>query len=138
MILRHYCIDKIAIPSIQPFINHSSYSIQVLRSCSKWSAGIDGFENSIYRAYISAIDSAEHYIYIENQFFITNSGPANSPNPAATATNFSDIANVFSMPNIAAEAGTFLSETFSMGNTSDIVKNLLGKALVDRITRAHK
>jgi len=45
--------------------------------------------------------------------------------------------NVFSMPNIAAEAGTFLSETFSMGNTSDIVKNLLGKALVDRITRAH-
>ena len=125
-------------PSIKPFVYHSTYWIQVLRSCSKWSAGIDGFENSIYRAYISAIDSAEHYIYIENQFFITNSGQTNLPNPATTATNFSDLANVFSMPNIAAEAGTFLSDTFSMGNTSDIVKNLLGKALVDRITRAHK
>ena len=113
-------------------------SYQVLRSCSKWSAGIDGFENSIYRAYITAINSAEHYIYIENQFFITNSGQTNSPTTNNTAnTNFADIANVFST-NIAAEAGNFLSETFSMGPTSDIVKNRLGKALVDRITRAHK
>ena len=110
-----------------------------MRSCSKWSAGIDGFENSIYRAYISAINSSEHYIYIENQFFITNSGQPDSPNPATNnTTNYGDIANVFGMPNIAAEAGNFLSETFSMGSTSDIVKNLLGKALVDRITRAHK
>ena len=41
--------------------------------------------------------------------------------------------------NIASEAGNFLHETFSMGSSgTDIVKNRLGKALVDRITRAHK
>jgi hypothetical protein len=48
------------------------------------------------------------------------------------------------MPQFAAEAGTFLQETFNMGDVnygstgSDIVKNRLGQALVDRITRAHK
>ena len=110
----------------------------MLRSCSKWSAGIDGVEDSIYRAYISAIKSSEHYIYIENQFFITNSGQAASP------TSNSNVENVFSMPHFAAEAGTFLQETFNMGavnygnTSSDIVKNRIGQALAERIIRAHK
>ena len=30
-------------------------------------------EKSIYEATLEAIQKAEHYIYIENQFFITNS-----------------------------------------------------------------
>ena len=88
---------------------------------------------------MSAIASSEHYIYIENQFFITNSGQADS-----TQTTSSNIENVFSMPQLAADAGTFLQETFNMGavvggNTGgDIVKNKIGQALVDRITRAHR
>ncbi|KAL4962730.1 phospholipase D/nuclease [Aspergillus stella-maris] len=43
---------------------------QVLRSLSYWSNGLPT-ENSIYQAYINVIQSSEHYVYIENQFFIT-------------------------------------------------------------------
>ncbi|XP_077999833.1 phospholipase D1-like [Glandiceps talaboti] len=44
---------------------------QILRSVSTWSAGIKHTENSIYWGYLSAIREARHYIYIENQFFIS-------------------------------------------------------------------
>nr|CAD7425001.1 unnamed protein product [Timema monikensis] len=47
---------------------------QVLRSVSSWSAGFldpDIWEESIHEAYIDTITRAKHYIYIENQFFIT-------------------------------------------------------------------
>nr|XP_006811729.1 PREDICTED: phospholipase D1 [Saccoglossus kowalevskii] len=44
---------------------------QILRSVSTWSAGIKHTENSIYWAYLSAIRDSKHYIYIENQFFIS-------------------------------------------------------------------
>ena len=117
---------------------HWNYD-QVLRSCSKWSAGIDGFEDSIYRAYVNAIKAAEHYVYIENQFFITNSGQA-----ASTPSN-SNVEQAFSMPQIAAEAGAYVQEIFNMAAPNvgssvgaDIVKNRIGQALVDRITRAHR
>uniref|UniRef100_A0A3Q3M8R6 Phospholipase n=1 Tax=Mastacembelus armatus TaxID=205130 RepID=A0A3Q3M8R6_9TELE len=43
--------------------------VQVLRSVDRWSAGT--CENSIQKAYIHAIENSEHYIYIENQFFIS-------------------------------------------------------------------
>lgn len=43
---------------------------QVLRSSAKWSSGIE-LEHSIQNAYIATILGADHYIYIENQFFIT-------------------------------------------------------------------
>ncbi|KAI7896962.1 uncharacterized protein EV154DRAFT_490014 [Mucor mucedo] len=43
---------------------------QVLRSSAKWSSGIE-LEHSIQNAYIATILRAEHYVYIENQFFIT-------------------------------------------------------------------
>ena len=46
---------------------------QVLRSGSQWSVGIQKTENSIYNAYLKAINEAQHYIYIENQFFISSS-----------------------------------------------------------------
>lgn len=39
-----------------------------------WSAGLDEDERSIYSAYVDLIRGAKHYIYIENQFFITNGG----------------------------------------------------------------
>ncbi|XP_048497428.1 phospholipase D zeta 1 [Beta vulgaris subsp. vulgaris] len=44
---------------------------QVLRSVSQWSAGTSQTEQSIHKAYISLIEKAEHFIYIENQFFIS-------------------------------------------------------------------
>ncbi|KAJ8424958.1 hypothetical protein Cgig2_000545 [Carnegiea gigantea] len=44
---------------------------QVLRSVSQWSAGTSQTEQSIHDAYCSLIEKAEHFIYIENQFFIS-------------------------------------------------------------------
>lgn len=45
-------------------------SIQVLRSVGSWSAG-QPHEDSIHKAYLDAIKNSEHFIYIENQFFIS-------------------------------------------------------------------
>ncbi|TYG96037.1 hypothetical protein ES288_A11G315700v1 [Gossypium darwinii] len=44
---------------------------QVIRSVSQWSAGTSQTEDSIHSAYCSLIENAEHFIYIENQFFIS-------------------------------------------------------------------
>ncbi|KAI8884179.1 phospholipase D/nuclease [Backusella circina FSU 941] len=46
---------------------------QVLRSSADWSTGIP-LEHSIQSAYIDTINHAQHYVYIENQFFITTTG----------------------------------------------------------------
>ncbi|XP_071340593.1 phospholipase D1 [Trachinotus anak] len=45
--------------------------VQILRSASDWSAGIKYHEESIHNAYIHAIKNSQHFIYIENQFFIS-------------------------------------------------------------------
>ena len=52
---------------------------QVLRSACSWSLGTrdELKEASIHTAYIEAIANAKHFIYIENQFFISNT--ANEP-----------------------------------------------------------
>ncbi|KAG0059790.1 hypothetical protein BGZ89_000117 [Linnemannia elongata] len=71
-------------------------NVQILRSSTLWSQGVD-LERSIQDAYLSAIQNAEHFIYIENQFFVT----------------------------LAAENG------------HPDLKNKIGIALVERITRAH-
>ncbi|KAJ6535117.1 hypothetical protein B0H19DRAFT_1185017 [Mycena capillaripes] len=44
--------------------------VQVVRSVSDWSHGVLT-EHSIQNAYIKLIGEAEHFIYIENQFFIS-------------------------------------------------------------------
>ncbi|XP_063059494.1 phospholipase D2 [Engraulis encrasicolus] len=44
-------------------------SVQVLRSADRWSVG--ACECSIMNAYVETIKNSEHYIYIENQFFIS-------------------------------------------------------------------
>lgn len=71
-------------------------SCQLVRSCTKWSNGT-ATETSIQNAYIDLITSSRHFIYIENQFFITATGNQQKP-----------------------------------------VKNLVGKALVDRVIRASR
>ena len=53
-------------------------SCQLLRSCTKWSNGTPT-EHSIQTAYISVIENAQHFIYIENQFFITATGNSQKP-----------------------------------------------------------
>ena len=46
-------------------------SVQVLRSACKWSAGIGKKEKSILQGYYNLIDNSKHYLYIENQFFVS-------------------------------------------------------------------
>uniref|UniRef100_A0A8C8ZWA8 Phospholipase n=1 Tax=Prolemur simus TaxID=1328070 RepID=A0A8C8ZWA8_PROSS len=46
-------------------------NVQLLRSAADWSAGIKYHEESIHNAYIHVIENSKHYIYIENQFFIS-------------------------------------------------------------------
>nr|XP_033814665.1 phospholipase D1 isoform X3 [Geotrypetes seraphini] len=48
-----------------------SAKVQVLRSAADWSAGIKHHEESIHSAYVHVIENSKHYIYIENQFFIS-------------------------------------------------------------------
>lgn len=48
----------------------SGFSCQILRSCAKWSHGCP-LEHSIANAYIEVIKNSQHFVYIENQFFIT-------------------------------------------------------------------
>uniref|UniRef100_A0AAY4ATG5 Phospholipase n=1 Tax=Denticeps clupeoides TaxID=299321 RepID=A0AAY4ATG5_9TELE len=43
----------------------------VLRSAADWSAGIKYHEESIHTAYVQVIAKSKHFIYIENQFFIS-------------------------------------------------------------------
>lgn len=47
--------------------------VQILRSSSNWSIGTpDKVEDSIHQAYIKMIEKSEHFVYIENQFFISS------------------------------------------------------------------
>ncbi|XP_022363216.1 phospholipase D1 isoform X3 [Enhydra lutris kenyoni] len=46
-------------------------NVQLLRSAADWSAGIKYHEESIHAAYLHVIENSKHYIYIENQFFIS-------------------------------------------------------------------
>lgn len=45
---------------------------QVLRQLSEWSGSHGELEASILAAYINLIQTSQHYIYIENQFFISS------------------------------------------------------------------
>ncbi|XP_056869683.1 phospholipase D1 isoform X2 [Takifugu flavidus] len=45
--------------------------VQILRSACDWSAGIKYHEESIHNAYVYVIQNSQHFIYIENQFFIS-------------------------------------------------------------------
>lgn len=46
--------------------------VQILRSATTWSLGIDNTEQSIHNAYIKMIEDSDHFVYMENQFFITS------------------------------------------------------------------
>lgn len=51
---------------------------QIMRSCCKWSHGVS-LEHSICNAYIDVIKNSQHFVYIENQFFITATDEKQKP-----------------------------------------------------------
>jgi phospholipase D1/2 len=58
---------------------------QVIRSASTWSLGVDETESSIYDAYLHLIDESNHFIYIENQFFVSGTAGSLVKNQIAEA-----------------------------------------------------
>ena len=46
--------------------------VQCLRSAGSWSLGLQETEHSICTAYCITIEKSEHFVYIENQFFVTS------------------------------------------------------------------
>lgn len=59
-------------------LHQSSMPCQIVRSSTKWSHGIPT-EHSIANAYINVIQNSQHFVYIENQFFITATSDAQKP-----------------------------------------------------------
>jgi len=45
--------------------------VQAIRSACKWSMGNEVTEKSIYKSQLDAITNSKHFIYIENQFFVS-------------------------------------------------------------------
>ncbi|KAJ5770308.1 uncharacterized protein N7511_002359 [Penicillium nucicola] len=62
----------------RPTQNRGNMSCQIVRSCAKWSNG-SPLEHSIADAYCAIIRNSEHFVYIENQFFITSTGESQHP-----------------------------------------------------------
>lgn len=58
--------------------SRGNMSCQIVRSCAKWSNG-SLVEHSIADAYAAVIKNSEHFVYIENQFFITATGESQHP-----------------------------------------------------------
>ncbi|KAK4100036.1 phospholipase D [Parathielavia hyrcaniae] len=52
--------------------------VQILRSATTWSLGTEHTEHSIQQAYIKMIDNSDHFVYMENQFFITSTDTLNT------------------------------------------------------------
>lgn len=71
---RWHGIHKGEDPQNYPLPSAPGCRVQVVRSVSDWSHGVLT-EHSIQNAYIRLIREAEHFIYIENQFFISATKP---------------------------------------------------------------
>lgn len=69
--------DYLGIDHLPPRVAQGPRICQLVRSVSTWSHGVNT-EKSIANAYVTLIRQANHFIYIENQFFITITGTGNS------------------------------------------------------------
>ncbi|KAG7030138.1 Phospholipase D zeta 1, partial [Cucurbita argyrosperma subsp. argyrosperma] len=67
----HESNHVVAVNEVKEIGPLTTTNCQVIRSVSQWSAGTSKPEASIHAAYCSAIQEAKHFIYIENQFFIS-------------------------------------------------------------------
>ncbi|VDN02247.1 unnamed protein product [Thelazia callipaeda] len=64
------CYDSIKVPRVLE-TDSDLADVQVIRSVSKWSSLINATEDSIQQAYLSLIANSQHFVYIENQFFVS-------------------------------------------------------------------
>ncbi|PYH48896.1 putative phospholipase PldA [Aspergillus saccharolyticus JOP 1030-1] len=62
----------------KPLGKQGSARAQIVRSSADWSSGILT-EHSVQNAYKEIISQAQHFVYIENQFFITATGDQQKP-----------------------------------------------------------
>lgn len=79
-----YTFRKARITTSEGF---NTISAQLIRSAGDWSLGLQSnkIENSIHLAYCELIDNAKHFIYIENQFFISSTAGNDIQNKIAEA-----------------------------------------------------
>jgi len=61
--------------------------VQVLRSAAQWSTGVKRVETSVLNGIIHLIENAKHYVYIENECFISNPGPEKGEESEAEVQN---------------------------------------------------
>ncbi|KAI0131779.1 hypothetical protein BJ170DRAFT_611347 [Xylariales sp. AK1849] len=73
-----YILHPISPMETKNLDNRGSVHAQIIRSSADWSSGILR-DHSIQNAYCEIIRNAQHYVYIENQFFITSTGDQQSP-----------------------------------------------------------
>ncbi|OAA68280.1 phospholipase [Niveomyces insectorum RCEF 264] len=88
----------------------STVRAQLVRSAADWSCGTLP-EHSIQNAYRDLIRNAEHYVYIENQFFVTATEPTHACGTAAAA---------------------------SAAHAQAPIRNTIGAAIVDAVVRNAK
>lgn len=78
---KYPCGDYIQHPltplSTKPRGNVGTVRAQIVRSSDDWSSGILN-EHSIQNAYCETIRNAQHYVYIENQFFSMSTSSSRS------------------------------------------------------------
>jgi phospholipase D1/2 len=67
-------------PQVDPAVGppRGPIDAQICRSCAEWSHNCS-VEHSIANAYIEVIRNSQHFVYIENQFFITATGDKQRP-----------------------------------------------------------
>ncbi|KAM3545381.1 hypothetical protein ARSEF1564_001694 [Beauveria bassiana] len=79
---KHPCGDYVKHPltplATKNLENRGTVHAQLVRSSADWSSGILT-DHSIQNAYSEIIRNAQHYVYLENQFFITATGEHQSP-----------------------------------------------------------
>ncbi|KAI1361499.1 phospholipase D/nuclease [Xylaria arbuscula] len=73
-----YVVHPLAPLETKNLNNRGTVHAQIVRSSADWSSGILR-DHSIQNAYKEVIRNAQHYVYIENQFFITATGDQQSP-----------------------------------------------------------
>ena len=71
--INHQILQQVQPASKQGDLKSETLNCQLVRSASSWSIGMapDNTEFSIQIAYLKLIADAKHFIYIENQFFIS-------------------------------------------------------------------
>ncbi|KAH6635641.1 hypothetical protein B0J18DRAFT_419382 [Chaetomium sp. MPI-SDFR-AT-0129] len=73
-----YTLHPLSPLDSKPIADRGSVHAQIVRSSADWSSGILT-DHSIQNAYSEIIRNAQHYVYIENQFFITATGDQQPP-----------------------------------------------------------